>query len=152
MSGSADGATLWYRVSGPVTTIDAPLDTAEASRVEAPRLEISTAREATVGAILVLEGDRVDVEGQAVEAGQLAYLGQGRRSLSLRTGRQARLLLLGGEPFAEPIVMWWNFVARTRAEVELASREWNAREPRFGVVSSPLARIPAPAVPQGLRG
>jgi hypothetical protein len=48
--------------------------------------------------------------------------------------------------------MWWNFVARSRAEVEAATREWNAQEPRFGSVSSPLARIPAPAVPAGLRG
>ena len=102
-------------------------------------------------ALVMLEG-AIDVEGQPVEAGHLAYLGQGRRALALRTDRQARLLLLGGEPFPEPILMWWNFVARSRAEVEAATREWNAQEPRFGSVSSPLARIPAPAVPAGLRG
>jgi redox-sensitive bicupin YhaK (pirin superfamily) len=102
-------------------------------------------------ALLVLEG-ALDVEGQPVEAGQLAYLGQGRQTLALRTDRQARLLLLGGEPFVEPILMWWNFVARSRTEVETASREWNAGDPRFGSVASPLARIPAPGVPHGLRG
>jgi redox-sensitive bicupin YhaK (pirin superfamily) len=102
-------------------------------------------------ALLILEG-ATDVDGQTVEAGYLAYLGQGRQSLALRTNRQARLLLLGGEPFAEPILMWWNFVARSRAEVETATREWNAQEPRFGSVASPLARIPAPPVPAALRG
>jgi redox-sensitive bicupin YhaK (pirin superfamily) len=141
--GTFHGLTSPARADTPLLGVDAVLRAGATDWPLEPDFE---------HALLVLEGDRVDVEGQAVEAGQLAYLGQGRRSLSLRTGRQARLLLLGGEPFAEPIVMWWNFVARTRAEVELASREWNAREPRFGVVSSPLARIPAPAVPQGLRG
>jgi redox-sensitive bicupin YhaK (pirin superfamily) len=102
-------------------------------------------------ALLILEGT-IDVEGQPVETGHLAYLGQRRQALGLRTDSQARLLLLGGEPLAEPILMWWNFVARSRAEVETATREWNAQEPRFGSVASPLARIPAPAVPEGLRG
>ena len=102
-------------------------------------------------ALLVLEG-AIEVEGRPVAVGELAYLGLGRQALALRTDRHARLLLLGGEPFAEPIVMWWNFVARSRAEVELASREWNARDPRFGSVTSPLGRIPAPPVPEGLRG
>jgi redox-sensitive bicupin YhaK (pirin superfamily) len=102
-------------------------------------------------ALLVLEG-AVDGEGHPVDTGQLAYLGQGREALTLRTTGLARLLLLGGEPFPEPIVMWWNFVARTRAEVEEATRAWNARQPRFGVVASPLARIPAPPVPAALRG
>lgn len=102
-------------------------------------------------ALLVLEG-AIDLEGQPVEAGHLAYLGQGRQALALRTDSQAQLLLLGGEPFAEPILMWWNFVARNRAEVEAATREWNAQTPRFGSVASPLARIPAPQVPAGLRG
>src|SRR5207237_8709611 len=88
----------------------------------------------------------------SAEACQLAYLSQGRQALALRTDRHARLLLHGGEPFAEPILMWWNFVARSRADVEAATREWNAQEPRFGSVASPLARIPAPRVPAALRG
>jgi redox-sensitive bicupin YhaK (pirin superfamily) len=102
-------------------------------------------------ALLVLEG-AIDIEGQPVRAAEFAYLGLGRQTLSLRTDRQARLLLLGGEPFDEPILMWWNFVARSRAEVEAATRTWNARDPRFGTVASPLPRIPAPPVPTALRG
>ena len=43
--------------------------------------------------------------------------------------------------------MWWNFVARSRAEVETASRDWEAEDPRFGRVESPLARIPVPPRP-----
>jgi hypothetical protein len=57
------------------------------------------------------------------------------------------MLLLGGEPFPEPILMWWNFVSRTRKEVDTAYRayrQWEAADPRFGGLHSPLARIPAP--------
>jgi len=101
-------------------------------------------------ALLVLEGT-INIEGATVGASHLAYLGVGRQALTLRTDRYARALLLGGEPFVEPIVMWWNFVARTGAEVDAATREWNAQDPRFGSVASSLARIPAPPVPNGLR-
>jgi hypothetical protein len=47
--------------------------------------------------------------------------------------------------------MWWNFVARSRAEVDAATRAWNAQGLRFGSVASPLDRIPAPPVPEALR-
>ena len=140
--GTFHGTTSPARADTPLVGVDAVLRAGATDWPLEPDFE---------HALLVLEGG-LDVDGQAVEAGQLAYLGQGRRSLTLRTTRPARLLLLGGEPFGEPILMWWNFVARSRAEVEVATREWNAQEPRFGVVASPLARIPAPPVPQGLRG
>ena len=39
--------------------------------------------------------------------------------------------------------MWWNFVARTRDELDSAYRQWQADNPRFGRLRSPLARIPA---------
>jgi redox-sensitive bicupin YhaK (pirin superfamily) len=102
-------------------------------------------------ALLVLQGS-VSVDGRRVGSDNLAYLGLGRSQLTLVAETDARLLLLGGEPFAESILMWWNFVARTRAEVEDATRQWNAAEARFGRVASPLERIPAPPVPQGLSG
>ena len=38
-----------------------------------------------------------------------------------------RLLLLGGEPFGESIVMWWNFVGRTHEEVVAFREEWQAQ-------------------------
>ena len=100
-------------------------------------------------ALLILEG-ATEVDGQTVEAGYLAYLGQGRQSLALRTNRQARLLLLGGEPFAEPILMWWNFVGRSPDEMNAAYADWGAADSRFGTVASPLARIAAPR-PQWMR-
>ena len=95
-------------------------------------------------AAVVLEG-AVEVAGRQVGPGVLAYLGEGRDELDVAADAPARFVLLGGEPFPEPIVMSWNFVARHRDEVNRAARDWNDRHDRFGTVASDLARIPAPA-------
>jgi quercetin 2,3-dioxygenase len=94
-------------------------------------------------ALVVLVGE-VLVGDQVVRPGQLAYLGQGREEVAVSASDPARALLLGGEPFPEPILMWWNFVARTREEIDAAYRQWESGDPRFGRLRSPLARIPAP--------
>jgi redox-sensitive bicupin YhaK (pirin superfamily) len=74
-------------------------------------------------AVLPLEGDfehamltvsgAPEVDGGELEPGSLCYLGTGRSTLRLRADTPSRLLLLGGIPFTEKIVMWWNFIART---------------------------------------
>jgi redox-sensitive bicupin YhaK (pirin superfamily) len=94
-------------------------------------------------AVLPLRGP-VGIEGEVAGPGQLAYLGLGRDVLDLDpVDGEARLLLLGGEPF-EPVVMWWNFVARSREELAAAYASWQADDGRFGRVGSALPRIPAP--------
>jgi redox-sensitive bicupin YhaK (pirin superfamily) len=90
---------------------------------------------------LVCTSGAVEVQGTAVGPGRLAYLGAGRDELVLRAAADSRVLLLGGPPFPEAVLMWWNFVARTQAEVTEAQREWAAGGPRFGVVASSLPRI-----------
>jgi hypothetical protein len=60
------------------------------------------------------------------------------------------VLLLGGLPFEEEIVMWWNFIARTHEEIEQARQQWNAGgDPRFGeVLHYPgPERLAAPELP-----
>jgi quercetin 2,3-dioxygenase len=94
-------------------------------------------------ALVVLDGE-VLVDDRVVRPGQLAYLGAGRAELVLSAAEPARVLLLGGEPFSEPILMWWNFVVRSRDELDRAYRQWEEGDPRFGRLRSPLARIPAP--------
>jgi redox-sensitive bicupin YhaK (pirin superfamily) len=91
-------------------------------------------------ALVVLEGT-VQVEGQVAEPGVLAYLGMARDECTLETRGPARALLLGGVPFSETLIMWWNFVARTRDEVSEARLQWSADDGRFGTVGSALARI-----------
>lgn len=97
-------------------------------------------------ALVVVEG-AVGVGDAHVRPGALAYLGTGRDELVLVAAAPARVLLLGGEPFPEPVLMAWNFVGRTRDELAQAARDWNAGHERFGTVDSPLARIPAPELP-----
>ena len=81
------------------------------------------------------------VEGTIATPGHLVYLGAGRDELGLRTDRQSRVLLLGGTPFQERLLMWWNFVARTREEVEAGYLHWATDSGRFGRVASALPRI-----------
>jgi hypothetical protein len=64
------------------------------------------------------------------------------------------VLLIGGAPFGEPIVMWWNFVGRTHEEVVTYREAWQAQlangyeDGRFGIpVGDELAPIPAPPLP-----
>jgi redox-sensitive bicupin YhaK (pirin superfamily) len=97
-------------------------------------------------AVVVLDGV-VGINDKAIMPGQLGYLGEGREELTLLSTAAARVLLLGGEPFPEPLLMYWNYVARTRAEIDEAARQWNAHDPRFGDVASPLTRIPSPLPP-----
>jgi redox-sensitive bicupin YhaK (pirin superfamily) len=84
---------------------------------------------------VLVTGGRVAVAGRPTGYGQLAYLGTGRDVVPLAAGDAGgRVLLLGGEPFPEQLVMWWNFVARSHEEVVEARAEWMASTGRFGYV------------------
>ena len=63
--------------------------------------------------VLVPLSGSATVEGTSAGHGQAMYLGVDRSVLEVELSADARVLLLGGEPFAEEIVMWWNFVARS---------------------------------------
>ncbi|MFC4945633.1 pirin family protein [Pseudonocardia sp. GCM10023141] len=86
-------------------------------------------------AVLTVSG-APDIDGGELAAGALCYLGCGRSQLRLRAPAGGRFLLLGGIPFDEEIVMWWNFVARAGAEVAAARAHWQAGPPTHG--SDPL--------------
>jgi redox-sensitive bicupin YhaK (pirin superfamily) len=84
-----------------------------------------------------------ELEGQRLETNTLYYLEPGRSELSLEGG--SRVLLLGGPPFPETILMWWNFVARTPEEIAEARAAW--AEGRWGEVRGyDGPRIEAPAL------
>ena len=95
----------------------------------------------------------VGVCGQESKPGDLAYVAPGRARVRLEAGSEpARLLVLGGIPFGESIVMWWNFVGRTHDEIVGYREEWQDRiasgtDGRFGIVDNPLPPIPAPPLP-----
>ncbi len=70
----------------------------------------------------------------AVAVAELAYVPLATRGLRLRAGSAgARLLLIGGEPLGEQIVMWWNFVGRSHDEIAQARADWQALLASAGV-------------------
>ena len=96
-------------------------------------------------AVLVLSGDCA-LEGQPLAAGMFYYLGTQRTDLTVASTAGARVLLIGGTPFAETILMWWNFVARTPDEIKQAREDWEAHR-RFGEVPAYKGpRLAAPAL------
>jgi quercetin 2,3-dioxygenase len=100
-------------------------------------------------AVLVLAG-QVDVDGYPSTPGPLLYLGDGRSAVDVTSVEGGRFLLLGGEPFARDLVMWWNFVGRDHASVAAARADWEsaARDQRYGHVRGHAdERIPAPELP-----
>jgi redox-sensitive bicupin YhaK (pirin superfamily) len=105
---------------------------------------------------LLASSGSVTVEGAPLARGAMLYLGTGRRSLRLSAPEAARLLLLGGEPFEERLVMWWNFVGRSGDEIADYAEQWNAESERFGAVfgfdGDRLAAPPLPPVPLKARG
>ncbi len=94
-------------------------------------------------AVMVMSG-AAEVEGERLEPGTLLYLGLGRRELALRCDAAARLLLVGGAPFGEEVLMWWNFVGRTHEEIITATEDWNAGRHFPPVPASPSPRLQAP--------
>ena len=75
-------------------------------------------------------GRRRASTASGIERNAMSYLGDGRRELALRGADRGRgatrsLMLLGGEPFEEEIVMWWNFIGRSHEEIVEQREAWN---------------------------
>ncbi|HIW90862.1 MAG TPA: pirin family protein [Candidatus Corynebacterium avicola] len=143
--------------TSPVDTFT-PLLGAEIRLEPAAALEIALDTSFEHG-VLVDTGE-VAVEGVRVGRTELAYTGTGADSLHVvNTGdAPARLILLGGEPFKEEVVMWWNFIGRDDAEIRRFRAAWNAAggddNEQFGAVSGYRGHdpdgeswLPAPTMP-----
>lgn len=104
--------------------------------------------------LLTLEGT-LSASGHTVAAGTLHYLPTGATKLELGSEPGARAVLIGGEPFREHLVMWWNFVGRSHEDIVAARDAWEADrqreagEPlRFAeVVGFRGEPLPAPPLP-----
>jgi len=140
--GDVDGAASPGAAFTPIVGVDVEL-TGPALLPLTPEFE---------HAVLTVSGTP-EVDGGPLAPGSLGYLGSGRSSLRLSADAPARLLVLGGEPFAEQIVMWWNFVARSGEEVAAARERWQhggfAAVPDSGPALNAPALPPARLVPRG---
>ncbi|MGO1177229.1 MAG: pirin family protein [Brevibacterium aurantiacum] len=110
--------------------------------------------------VLVDSGD-ITVENVPVPVNALGYTGVGltEMRISNRGDTDARFILIGGVPFGEEILMWWNFVGRTHEEIQQFRREWQDEGARFGEVegyvgkggpgqnADGLGRLPPPRLP-----
>ncbi|HEV2452525.1 MAG TPA: pirin family protein [Streptosporangiaceae bacterium] len=156
----ADG--LWARVflgsllgsSSPVAT-HSPLLGAEVS-IDAgavARIPVEVTHEHGV----LVDGGPVALDGTPLSTGELGYLTPGRDAIELAApGAAARVLILGGTPLGEQIVMWWNFVGRSHDEIAGFRADWQARigaapggdRQRFDLpVGNTLPPLPAPPLP-----
>ncbi|WP_235736347.1 pirin family protein [Nocardioides alcanivorans] len=112
---------------------------------------------------VLLDEGGIEVEGCPVAAADLGYLAPGRTTLGITAQVDSRLILLGGPPFGESIIMWWNFVGRSHEEIVESRRQWQEQIVRDGAVvtsgldvadglfgtlpDQPLPPIPAPPMP-----
>ena len=149
--GALGGDLAWARSSA---TAYSPL---VAAQIDLPagasvRLPVPPAFEHGV----LLDAGDLAVSGTPVPPSCLAYVPPGRDELVLEAGaRPVRAMLMGGEPFGERLLMWWNFVGRTHEEVVAARDLWQASiagDPagvaRFGRVPAyDGAPLPAPELP-----
>lgn len=101
---------------------------------------------------LLVDTETVEFAGTRLSRGELGYVGTGVEQLAVAnpTDDTARAILLGGKPFGEQIVMWWNFVGRDHDEIAGFREEWQAESERFGRVEGyrgAVSRLPAPQLP-----
>ena len=98
---------------------------------------------------MLAEG-QIRVNDTDIPVSGLEYLETGPNFAILTAGAQdSIILLLGGQPFGEKILMWWNFIGRTHEDIAKARQEWNSQtDPRFPSFPDSIGGyIPAPDLP-----
>jgi len=136
-------------VASPVRTCS-PIIGAEVVLDPGARLELDVDPAYEHG--LLVDTGSIGLESTVLVRGELGYTGVGAARLTLEDldGTGSRAVLIGGAPFGEEIVMWWNFVARTHDEIVGMREQWNARTERFGDVAGYAGTpswLPAPDLP-----
>ena len=86
----------------------------------------------TVSGPAQVEAGHDGTRGVGLEPGRLLYVPTGHERAVLTAPAGSCVLLLGGRPLGEKLLMWWNFVARTPAEIAAATAGWQAGQ--FGQV------------------
>lgn len=128
------------------TLMFSPLVGLDIVAAEATELNLHLTTEFEYG-LLPLEGS-LTISGETFQANELAYLGRGRSNVAVGLSEGGRVILVGGEPLGEEILIWWNFVGHSREEIIQAQRDWEAGSDRFGTIpdhpGKPLTPPPIP--------
>ena len=120
LAGEALGLTAPAQVHTPLMSVDL-----HASGQASPAKVQFPLRADFEHAVMSLSG-QVMVEGETLPEQDLIYLPAGRESVNIECSPDSRLLIIGGEPMDEAILLWWNFVARTTEEMQEAQAQWEA--------------------------
>ena len=102
-------------------------------------------------AFMALEGI-AQVNGHELNADNMVVLETGLTEIEVELTEGHRVLLIGGEPFESPILLWWNFVGRTMQDLQQAREDWINRDARFGEIPDYQGkRLEAPVLPEQMR-
>jgi redox-sensitive bicupin YhaK (pirin superfamily) len=96
---------------------------------------------------VLLDAGAVLVNGVEVPLNHLAYVPPGSSELTLTATADARLLLIGGVPLGEQIVMWWNFIGRTHEEIVEYREDWESGRRFAPVTGYDGSALHAPVIP-----
>lgn len=100
---------------------------------------------------MALEGDAI-VNGHDLNSDNMVVLEPGISQIEVELPKGSRLLLIGGEPFESPILLWWNLVGRTQEELKTATEQWINQDARFGTIPDyDGPRLEALAFPDKMR-
>jgi redox-sensitive bicupin YhaK (pirin superfamily) len=141
----ADGIALTliageaFGLRSPVTTLW-PTLYVEAQFARGATLEVPVSH--TERAVYVVRGTLACGDTQ-LTSGQLAVLDPGS-TVVVRAGEETLAMLLGGERFATPRYLWWNFVASSHERIERAKARWQQRD--FPAVPGETEFIPLPLI------
>ncbi len=139
MMGEFEGATSTAKIYSPLVGVELRLQAGRSTVPLKPDFE---------HAILAVDGMALVDEHIDVSHREMYYLAPGRTEVTIDVRSDAIILLIGGEPFTEQLLMWWNFIGRTHDEIVEARADWEAESERFGFVDGhDGVRIPAPPLP-----
>jgi redox-sensitive bicupin YhaK (pirin superfamily) len=136
--------------TSPVTTYT-PLLGAELTLAAGTSLSLPVDPSYELG--LLVDTGRVEVAGEPLAAHALGFVEPGSSTLQLSASEDSRVLLLGGPPFGEKIVMWWNFIGRDHDEVVDHRAAWESlladgADHRFSLPQDdPRPALHAPTLP-----
>ena len=97
--------------------------------------------------LMALEGS-FELQGENFPMDELAYLSPQGGQIQVKLPAKSRLLILGGEPYKDPLVIWWNFLGPNMEAIRGYREQWVNEDARFGVVpNSEGRRLSVPALP-----
>ncbi|MCY7338590.1 MAG: pirin family protein [Sphingomonas bacterium] len=116
LMGSLWGATASVTQHSPTIYADIILETGASVPIDS---------EADERGVILIEG-QTSLDDQPLDPFTLYVLAPGA-PMRLSASAPSRLMLLGGEAFATPRHVWWNFVSSSRDRIVQAKEEWNSR-------------------------